>query len=317
MDKKYSKKEVNLETGEIRYASPLWMPYLDTSSYVKEDMIEGIKERKEFEDRFFNFLTEFQTNLREKYSANFAEIGKLLVLMTYARYRDIETGKHYILTDNNKDMTNKRLSNIWKLSTTQARNVKSIMKRKGMLGEDEEGLYIADDIMIRGKLYPKEKKTLNYYVVYDKPIRDLYNALTDEGVRDSSTCMGLFLSLIPFIKVSTSKKRNGNVGSNNSLVISDWDEDKKAFVPINKSTLATRLNIGRTSLDRYLGKLNTRSKEVTGKYLLYDIKPTGYNGLDKTIMVINPVYTYTQGTGSESFRILEGWIEEADKLDNK
>ena len=254
MDKKYSKKEVNLETGEIRYASPLWMPYLDTSSYVKEDMIEGIKERKEFEDRFFNFLTEFQTNLREKYSANFAEIGKLLVLMTYARYRDIETGKHYILTDNNKDMTNKRLSNIWKLSTTQARNVKSIMKRKGMLGEDEEGLYIADDIMIRGKLYPKEKKTLNYYVVYDKPIRDLYNALTDEGVRDSSTCMGLFLSLIPFIKVSTSKKWNGNVGSNNSLVISDWDEDKKAFVPINKSTLATRLNIGRTSFDRYLGK---------------------------------------------------------------
>lgn len=312
MGKRFIDKEVNTQTGEIRNKNPLWMPYLDTSNYIKEDMIEGIKERKEFEDRFFNFITEFQTNLREKYNASFSEIGKLLVLMTYARYRD--EGKHYILTDNNKDVTNKHLSNIWKLTNSQARNVKSIMKKKGLLCEDEEGLYISDDIMIRGKLYPKEKKDLEYYVIYDKPIRDLYNQLAEEGVRDSSTCMGVFLSIIPFIKVSTSKKKQGNIGSNNSLVISEWDENKKEYVPMNKTTLAKNLNIGRTSVDRYLGKLNTKSKEVTGRYLLYDIKPTGYNGLDKTIIVVNPGYTYTQGTGSESFRILEEWIQEADRI---
>ena len=199
MSKKFTEKEVNTQTGEIRNKSPLWMPYLDTGSYIKEDMIEGFKERKEFEDRFFNFITEFQTNLREKYNANFAEIGKLLVLMTYTSYRNSDTGKHYILTDNNWKMDNKNLSKIWKLSSTQTRNTKSDLKKKGLLFEDEEGLYINDDIMIRGKLYPTEKRNLNYYVVFDKSIRNLYNSTTEQGVRDSSKSMGLLLSLIPFI----------------------------------------------------------------------------------------------------------------------
>ena len=136
MSKKFTEKEVNTQTGEIRNKSPLWMPYLDTGSYIKEDMIEGFKERKEFEDRFFNFITEFQTNLREKYNANFAEIGKLLVLMTYTSYRNSDTGKHYILTDNNWKMDNKNLSKIWKLSSTQTRNTKSDLKKKGLLFED-------------------------------------------------------------------------------------------------------------------------------------------------------------------------------------
>lgn len=317
MSKHFQGKEYNTETGEVRNTDPKWKPFFDASAYITDDIIEGKVERKEFEEKFFNFITEFQANLREKYNANFAEIGKLILLMTYTSYRDKETGRHYVLTDNNKDMSVKMLSKIWKLTYDQARNVKSIMKRKGMLGEDDEGLYITDEIMIRGKVYPKEKKDLNYYVMFDKPIRELYNSLSEQGIRDSSICMGVFLSLVPFIRVSTSKKKQGNKGSNNSLVMSEWDESRGQYKPISKVHLASKLNISRTSLDRYLGKLNSRSKEVTGKYLLYDIKPTGYNGLDKTIMVLNPYYTYTQGTGSESFRLLEGWIEEAEALDTE
>lgn len=316
MSKKFTEKEVNTQTGEIRNKSPLWMPYLDTGSYIKEDMIEGFKERKEFEDRFFNFITEFQTNLREKYNANFAEIGKLLVLMTYTSYRNSDTGKHYILTDNNWKMDNKNLSKIWKLSGTQTRNTKSDLKKKGLLFEDEEGLYINDDIMIRGKLYPTEKRNLNYYVVFDKSIRNLYNSTTEQGVRDSSKSMGLLLSLIPFIRVSTSKKKQGKKGSNNALVMSEWDENTQEYKPINKHKLTKILGVSNKTLDNYLGNLNNKSKEITGRYFLYEIKPSGINNLDKTILIINPYYTYTQGTGSESFRIIEGWIQEAEDGNN-
>lgn len=317
MSKHFQGKEYNTETGEVRNTDPKWKPFFDASAYITDDIIEGKVERKEFEEKFFNFITEFQANLREKYNVSFADLGRLAVLMTYASYRDKETGKHYILTDNNKDMTNKRLSSVWKLSYDQARSIKNALKRKGVLGEDDEGLYITDEIMIRGKVYPKEKKELNYYVAFDKPIRDLYDATTEQNVRDSASYMGIFLSLIPFIRVSTSKKKQGNVGSNNSLVISEWDEDKKEYKPITKTELAKSLSTDYRTMNKYLGKLNDKSKETTGKYLLYDIKPTGYNGLDKTIMVVNPYYTYTQGTGSESFRLLEGWIEEADNADNK
>ena len=168
-----------------------------------------------------------------------------------------------------------------------------------------------------GKVYPKEKKELNYYVIFDKPIRELYDSVTEYGKRDNSKVVGIFLSLIPFIKVSTSKKKQGKVGSNNRLVMSEWDDKRHEYKPISKLELSKKLNVSRTTLDRHLGVLNMRSKEVTGRYLVYEVKPSGINDLDKTIMVINPYYTYTQGTGSDSFKVLESWIEEADNADNK
>lgn len=313
MDKHFKGREVNVETGETRYMNPIWRPLFDPSEYISKDIISGKLERKEFEEKFFNFITEFQSNLRNKYNASFDEIGRLLVLMTYTNYRDIETGHHYLLTDNNKDMSIKNLSKIWKLELQQTRNVKSIMKKKGIIGEDDEGLYIPDDILIRGKIYPKEKKELNYYIIYDKPIRDLYNGLTESNKRDSAKVVGLFLSLVPFIKVSARKKKNNEKGSNNTLVMSEWDNENKQYKPISKVKLSEELGISRTTMDRYLGILNAKSKEVTGRYLLYDIKPTGLNELDKSIMVINPYYTYTQGTGSNSFNMLEEWINEVEE----
>ena len=317
MSKHFQGKEYNTETGEIRNTDPKWKPFFDASAYITDDIIEGKVERKEFEEKFFNFITEFQSNLREKYNASFDDIGRLLVLMTYTSYRDKETGKHYLTTDNHTRMSNQHLSKIWKLNSAQTRNVKSSMKKKGLIGEDDESLYISDEVMIRGKVYPKEKKELNYYVIFDKPIRDLYDSSTEFGKRDNSKYIGILLSVIPFIKVSTSKKKQGNIGSNNSLVLSEWDEKKKKYKPMSKKSLAIKLGISRPTIDNYFGLLNEKSKELTGRYLLYEIKPSGINDLDKTIMVINPYYTYTQGTGSNSFKLLEGWIEEAEALDTE
>lgn len=317
MSKHFQGKEYNTETGEIRNTDPKWKPFFDASAYITDDIIEGKVERKEFEEKFFNFITEFQANLREKYNASFDDIGRLLVLMTYTSYRDKETGKHYLTTDNHTRMSNQHLSKIWKLNSAQTRNVKSSMKKKGLIGEDDESLYISDEVMIRGKVYPKEKKELNYYVIFDKPIRDLYDSSTEFGKRDNSKYIGILLSVIPFIKVSTSKKKQGNIGSNNSLVLSEWDEKKKGYKPMSKKSLAIKLGISRPTIDNYFGLLNEKSKELTGRYLLYEIKPSGINDLDKTIMVINPYYTYTQGTGSNSFKLLEGWIEEVEALDTE
>ncbi|WAX23201.1 hypothetical protein VL10_ORF10 [Staphylococcus phage vB_SauM_VL10] len=313
MNKKFIDKEVNSDTGEVRYKDPSWSPYFDGQEYLKEQFMYGKMERKEFEEKFFNFITEFQSNLRENYNIGFADLGRLLLLITYTSYRDKELGRHYLLTDNNKRMSNKELSKVWKLNTNQARNVKNMLKRKGVIGEDDEGLYITDDIMIRGKVFPKEKRTINYYVVYDKPIRYLYNSLTEYEVRNSSSSVGVFMSLIPYIKVSTSKKKTGEKGSNNSLVLSEWDNKYGGYKPLNKTSLAKVLGVDYRTLDKHLGELNTKSKELTGRYLLYDVKPTGYNELDYTIMVVNPYYTYTQGINSKSFELLEGWINEADK----
>lgn len=86
---------------------------------------------------------------------------------------------------------------------------------------------------------------------------------------------------------------------------------------MSKKSLAIKLGISRPTIDNYFGLLNEKSKELTGRYLLYEIKPSGINDLDKTIMVINPYYTYTQGTGSNSFKLLEGWIEEVEALDTE
>ena len=85
---------------------------------------------------------------------------------------------------------------------------------------------------------------------------------------------------------------------------------------ISQQELAKILGVSNKTLDNYLGNLNNKSKEITGRYFLYEIKPSGINNLDKTILIINPYYTYTQGTGSESFRIIEGWIQEAEDGNN-
>lgn len=313
MDRELIKKEVNVRTGEIRYKEPDWVSYNNTSNYVKKDFIEGIREKQSFENKFFNFITEFQTNLRQNYNATFEELGRLLLLMTYARYRDIEAKKHYVYSDNNKKMSSKILSKIWRLDIQQTYNVKSTMKKKGLIGEDEKGLYIDDSIMIRGKVFPSEKRKLEYYVMYDKPIRDLYNVTTEYGKVDNAKVMGIFLSLIPFIKTSTVKKKKGKIGSNNKLVMSEWDEKLNQYKPISKSNLAKHLSISRTTLDRYLGILNVKSKEITGKYLIYEIKPSGINDLTKTSMFINPMYTYTEGTGTEHYNILENLLNEVER----
>ena len=167
--------------------------------------------------------------------------------------------------------------------------------------------------MIRGKVFPKEKKTLNYYVMYDKPIRDLYNVITIFGDRKSAKSMGVLLSLIPFIKVSTNKKKQGKVGSNNSLVMSEWDNKNNRYKPLTKYKLSKALNVSPSNLETLLGVLNNKSKEITGQYLLYEIKPSGIKDLKKNIMVINPLYTYTEGTGTNQFNVLEQWLNEADK----
>ena len=313
MSKEFKHREVNTQTGEVRYKDPTWITYNDVNSYVKKELIEGIREKKSFEDKFFSFITEFQTNLRQNYNATFEELGRLLVLMTYTTYRNTATKKHYIVYGNNSKMNNKLLGKIWKLELRQVRNVKSTMKKKGLLHEDEYGLYIDDSIMIRGKVYPSEKRKLEYYVMYDKPIRDLYNITSEYGKVNSAKVMGIFLSLIPFIKTSTVKKKKGKVGSNNKLVMSEWDEKLSQYKPITKLNLANKLSISRTTLDRYLGILNVKSKEITGKYLIYEIKPSGINDLTKTSMFINPMYTYTEGTGTSQFNMLEQWLDEADK----
>ena len=54
MSKKFTEKEVNTQTGEIRNTDPKWKPFFDASAYITDDIIEGKVERKEFEEKFLD-----------------------------------------------------------------------------------------------------------------------------------------------------------------------------------------------------------------------------------------------------------------------
>lgn len=312
------KRERNSQTGEVRNKDPKWIDY---DSYVEKKVKNYKKQTVNKEERFFNLVANFQTSLKEQYKVSFEDLGKLLLLFTYTGYRKTDSSKLY-LRDNNFMFDNKKMAKVLKLDATQIKKFKSRMKEKGIMFTDETGIYFTDELVIRGEMLPRERKNLNFYTMYDHPIRELYNMFAVEGDTKSVKPLGVLLTLIPFIKkLSNSERALNQQASNNMLVMTEWNDKAERFEPISMVRLAELIGIGRNTLIKDIKTLNEFTKKETGEFLVYkyqsSLMPVGFKFKHTTeAIVINPKYTYNQDKDSSNYQNLISAIENISDNDN-
>lgn len=320
MDKKLVKvrKEVNVVTGEIRNKDPKYMDY-DEYRYKRIDKYSN--RTIERDETFFNLIMEFQVSIKEKFGISFEDMGKILMLFTYTTYRDIESGKLY-LRDNNHMFNNKKLGKVLKLSPVQVKKFKQRMSQKGIMKTDDKGMYFTQELIIRGEMFSKEKKELDFYTIYDQPIRELYDIFAIQDDTKSVKPLGVLLTMIPFIKkVSVNEKKNNKQSSNNMLVMTQWNEAANRYEPISLTQLAEKIGISKKTLIKDIKTLNDFTKKNTGQFLVYkyenSIMPVGYKFKYTTeAIVINPKYTYSQNKENEQYNHLMEAIENISDSDS-
>ena len=306
-------QEINIQTGELRNRDPNWIEH-DYYTIKKSKKYNGRREVKE--EYYFMLLAEFQVSLKERYNASFEDMGRLLLLFTYTTYRN-DQKKLYLKQANSRHyIDNKKLAEILKLTMEQTRQFKSRMKKKELLLNDEKGMYFTDDLIIRGELLPVEKRShMNFYTVYDHPIRELYNIFAEQGNTKSVKPLGVLLCMIPFIKKLNKKEKSyDRVASNNMLVMSEWNDKADRYEPMSLTRLAEIIGISKKTLIKDIKSLNDFTKQETGEFLVYkyqsSMMPVGYRFKYTTeAIVINPYYTYSQDRATDSYYRLNKAIE--------
>lgn len=285
--KKYARSRFDIvpETRDFKKMKP---------SEVKNEHLQG---------GFFQLITEFGTNLIKRFDVSFEDLGKLALLFTYAGYRNEEGEEMYIRYGNNKYYAdNKKLQEILKLNAEQVKQFKKRVKEKGVLNQNDKGMYFTDDVIIRGHLFPVERKSMNYIRVYDEPIRDLYNLIVIEGKTKSSKGVGVLLALMPFMQ------KNKNV-----LSSVYFDEAEQRYRPMSNTKIAEALGIDRHVLSRNITAMNNQLIKKIGEPLIYDVtvKPFGIKDerYKKSGLVINPKYSYSSTTSD-----YERLISEIEKM---
>src|SRR5699024_8800864 len=135
---------------------------------------------------------------------------------------------------NKSYVTRKKLQEIMKLNAEQVRKFIFNVKSKGVLNEDETGIYFTDDVIIRGHIFPVERKSMNYIRVYDNPIRNLYDLITTDSKTKTSKGVGVLLALLPFMH----KHKN---------VLSSvfYDEEEERYRPMSATQVAKEIGIDR------------------------------------------------------------------------
>lgn len=254
----------------------------------KKMKLEEIK-NGELKGGFFHLITEFGTNLIKRFNVSFEDLGKLALLFTYTNYRQGEGGPMYLKYHNNVHyMDNKKMGEVLKLNPKQIRDFKSKMKKKGILNEEAKTkrLFFTDDVIIRGHIFPVERKNMNYIRVYDEPIRKLYDLIVTEGQSKTSKGVGVLLCLLPLMH------KNKNI-----LITSEWVEDEQRHRPLSNTKVAESLGMDRHVLGRNITAMNTQLIKKIGEPLIYDVtvKPYGIEDerYKKSGLVINPRYAYS------------------------
>lgn len=312
------KKEVNIVTGEIRNKDPKYIDY-DDYQYKRVEKYSNRTTNKE--ETFFNLIMEFQVSIKEKFGISFEDMGKILLLFTYTTYRDVESGKLYLI-DHNHMFDNKKLGRVLKLNPTQIKKFKQRMSQKGIMKTDSKGMYFTQELIIRGEMFSKERKELDFYTIYDQPIRELYNIFAIQDDTKSVKPLGVLLTMIPFIKkVSIKEKKDNKQSSNNMLVMTQWNEAANRYEPISLNQLAEKIGISKPTLIKDIKTLNDFTKKNTGEFLVYkyenSIMPVGYKFKYTTeAIVINPKYTYSQSKDNKEYNNLIEAIQNISESDS-
>ncbi|TDL94261.1 hypothetical protein [Macrococcus carouselicus] len=223
------------------------------------------KPKKSSDPQFFNLMTEFQTNIFQYYDLTETEAGLVLQLCTYARFTTDYVDKNYIMY-NRKPATNKDIAKILKISYYQfVQNYKKKLLATEVLLEDDNGMYLNNDVMNRGYLLDHHKS----YRVFKKPVQELYDLFVQEGKPATAKHVGLFFSLIPFI-----------YKQDNTLVMKEYNEELKRFVYHDYDSLAEALgkrnqklkNRNYGTFQESIMKMNDVYFEASGTHLIYEVE---------------------------------------------
>ncbi len=301
---------VNEETGEKEPIPTGRKVINEIGEVTKSKFADKPEYAKTKSKKYFHLITGFETNLKERLGISHPDLGRLLMLFTYASYR--KDSKLYLRTDNHILLDTKLLGKILKLNRKQVSNFKNNMINKEMLYEDEIGLYFKDDLIIKGNMTKREKNSLTYYRIYSKTIRELYNLFADEDNIKSVKPLGVLLCMIPYIRtLEREDVKEGKRSSNNILVLSEYDIEANRYEPISQNQLAKKMKVSKTTLIKDIKDLNLAVKEATGEFLIYKFKisPMGIKNFKYTneAIFINPRYTYSSDEASDEYkRLIEG-----------
>ncbi|WP_414046087.1 hypothetical protein ACMGE5_07120 [Macrococcus equi] len=304
--------EINPENYEIRKTYATYTPSKYENLTYKERNPNGIT--------FFHLMIENEADIQKKFNLNMIELGRLMMLFTYASYRD-SSNRMYLRNDNGKPITYKGLDEILKINKRSLRDtIKKFMKNEILFyDEDKKQYYFTDQIIHRGEMNKstKRKKAKPPYRFYNEPIREIYNALNDIQ-NNKSKLLGLLMCITPYIKlIDNIAIQLERQSSNNVLVISEYDKINERYEAISQKMLAERLHITEKSLITYFKELNEVAKQTTGKHLIYKYKESlqAYGQrykYTKEAIVINPRYTYSSDEQSSKYRNLVNAIEKAE-----
>lgn len=237
--------------------------------------------REKGKESFFFLLDDFQVSLKTKYGLTDHDTGLIFLIASYQRWRDNDLMHSYIHWKGKKAKT-ADLEEMLLLSNKEVKNFKYAMKKKDIIREDDYGMYLNEELAVRGKL---DNKVRQYNAVYVNGVQSVYSVLVKEDMDNKTKKQaikdaGLVFSLIPFMNKKT-----------NVLV----DED---FNNITMNELKEKLGLGRNhDLKSRLGRINVAFKEATGLYLIYTLEPTGVkedrNNKKSFRLIINPKLVFS------------------------
>lgn len=253
---------------------------------LRDDMLEMSRMHKK--KSFFFLFDTFQKDLKEEYNLTEYELGLLLILMAYQRFREYEETQSYIHYKG-KRATTKDLEKILKLKRTAVNDFKRQMVQKNIIREDEYGMYLDENFSVRGK------KTLSkeqYNRIYVNEVNKVYDIMVKEDMetkekKQAIKDVGLLFSLFPYMN----KKTN--------VLVDDQ------FNNITMNELKTKLKLGKNHpLEERLGRINQRFYDTTGEYLIYKLEPVGIvenrNNKKSFRLVMNPKLIFSSKVTNQS-----------------
>lgn len=253
---------------------------------LRDDMLEMSRAHKK--KSFFFLFDTFQKDLKEEYNLTEYELGLLLILMAYQRFREYEETQSYIHYKG-KRATTKDLEKILKLKRTAVNDFKRQMVQKNIIREDEHGMYLDENFSVRGK------KTLNieqYNRIYVNEVSKVYDIMVKDNMevkekKQAIKDVGLLFSLFPYMN----KKTN--------VLVDDQ------FNNITMNELKSKLGLGKNHpLEERLGRINQRFYDATGQYLIYKLEPVGIkenrNNKKSFRLVMNPKLIFSSKVTNQS-----------------
>lgn len=288
---------------------------------TKDDVLYGYENRGLFSK--FNYhksqetfimvpCIQFQKNLKDYFKMNYKDLGMLLYLMTFSRYRKLSIKEneevcHFSIRNRSQFLKNNRdLKEILKENDNIIKKFKKKLKDNGILYEDEKGYYIKKSRLIKGKIYGIEKKT-GYHKISIEYIQAIVKEFRNKKMDNYYHAIGFLFSLLPYINISYGNGDGMEVKpSYNRLVNKDYSYEKGYYLPISKAELAKTMKVSLKTIYNQVNILNSITRSIYNESLIFEGEIYHDKSHEKKIVswFINSKFTFTNDKSSFEYRAL-------------